>query len=82
MIVLLTSVMILFGLMYWLYFDLRQQIYDQRMQLEQVSAGSHLLPNTLQKWHVASKALEQNQTNINNKLQKMQTSLSSIEKEV
>lgn len=52
------------------------------MQLEQVSAGSHLLPNTLQKWHVASKALEQNQTNINNKLQKMQTSLSSIEKEV
>lgn len=40
------------------------------------------MPNTLQKWHVASKALEQNQTNIYNKLQQMRTNLSSYEKEV
>lgn len=102
LLVLMASILILFGLMYWLYFDLRQQIYDHRIKIEQgifkteyfntllkvlifsykVSSVSNLLPDALQKWHATSKSLEQNQSNIYNKLSEMHKSLTSFEKEV
>lgn len=47
-----------------------------------VSSVSNLLPDALQKWHVTSKSLEQNQSNIYNKLSEMHKSLTSFEKEV
>lgn len=95
-------IFLLFGFMYWLYFDLRQQIYDHRMRIEQgieikfklieikfllidfctVSATSQLLPDALQKWHATTKALEQNQSVINNKIFEIYSSLETIEKEV
>lgn len=50
--------------------------------LYKVSSVSNLLPDALQKWHVTSKSLEQNQSNIYNKLSEMHKSLTSFEKEV
>uniref|UniRef100_A0A182PUZ5 Uncharacterized protein n=1 Tax=Anopheles epiroticus TaxID=199890 RepID=A0A182PUZ5_9DIPT len=54
------------GFMYWLYFDIRQQISHQNV------------PEALQKWHETSKSLEQNQTALNGKLREMQQVLTNF----
>ncbi|XP_017469651.1 PREDICTED: uncharacterized protein LOC108361531, partial [Rhagoletis zephyria] len=53
---------LLIGLLYWMYLDLRQEIYDYRQKLEEVARMNQDLPDTLQKWHELSTLLERNQT--------------------
>ncbi|XP_034480055.1 uncharacterized protein LOC117785898 [Drosophila innubila] len=50
------------GILYWLYFDLRQQISDYRQKVEDVSAISKIFPDTLQQWHETTSLLIKNQT--------------------
>ncbi|KAL7737479.1 hypothetical protein ACLKA6_007615 [Drosophila palustris] len=50
------------GILYWLYFDLRQQISDYRQKVEEVSAISKIFPDTLQQWHETTSFLFKNQT--------------------
>uniref|UniRef100_A0A1L8E8S1 Uncharacterized protein n=1 Tax=Haematobia irritans TaxID=7368 RepID=A0A1L8E8S1_HAEIR len=63
------------GFTYWLNFNLQQQIYEYRQKVEQVSAASQILPDTLQAWHETSKNLIKNQTSISSKLSELQQSL-------
>uniref|UniRef100_A0A1I8PU49 Uncharacterized protein n=2 Tax=Stomoxys calcitrans TaxID=35570 RepID=A0A1I8PU49_STOCA len=63
------------GFTYWLNFNLQQQIYEYRQKVEQVSAASQILPDTLQAWHETSKNLINNQTSISSKLSELQQSL-------
>ncbi|XP_052872173.1 uncharacterized protein LOC128277711 [Anopheles cruzii] len=73
-----SCIFISLGFMYWLYFDIRQQISQYRIRIEQVSATSQNVPEALQKWHETSKNLEQNQTALNGKLREMQQVLSNF----
>lgn len=34
-VIFIVTIFLLFTLMYWLYFDLREQLLDQRMRIEQ-----------------------------------------------
>ncbi|XP_037033461.1 uncharacterized protein LOC119072370 isoform X2 [Bradysia coprophila] len=81
-LVFILIIVVLFGFMYWLYFDLRQQLSEHRTKIEQVSACNQLLPDALQQWHESSKWLEKNQSAINSKLVEVQTQLDNIEKEL
>ncbi|XP_058986846.1 liprin-alpha-1 isoform X3 [Musca domestica] len=63
------------GFTYWLNFNLQQQIYEYKQKVEQVSAASQILPDTLQAWHETSKNLIKNQTSISAKLSELQQSL-------
>ncbi|KAJ6647115.1 hypothetical protein Bhyg_02335 [Pseudolycoriella hygida] len=81
-LVFILIIVMLFGFMYWLYFDLRQQLSEHRMKIEQVSACNQLLPDALQQWHESSKWLEKNQSAINSKFIEVQTQLDNIEKEL
>lgn len=91
--------------MYWLYFDLREQLADHRNKIQQgksnrftgpsnkdvlivlflialsVSAISLNVPDALQKWHESSKALEQNQTAVNQRLNEIQQRIDNFEKD-
>ncbi|XP_053672187.1 uncharacterized protein LOC128722542 [Anopheles nili] len=73
-----SCIFISLGFMYWLYFDIRQQISQYRIRIEQVSATSQNVPEALQKWHETSKNLEQNQTALNGKLREMQQVLTNF----
>uniref|UniRef100_A0A182NJC3 Uncharacterized protein n=1 Tax=Anopheles dirus TaxID=7168 RepID=A0A182NJC3_9DIPT len=73
-----SCIFISLGFMYWLYFDIRQQISQYRIRIEQVSATSQNVPEALQKWHETSKNLEQNQTALNGKLRDMQQVLTNF----
>uniref|UniRef100_A0A182WLD3 Uncharacterized protein n=1 Tax=Anopheles minimus TaxID=112268 RepID=A0A182WLD3_9DIPT len=64
-----SCIFISLGFMYWLYFDIRQQISQYRIRIEQ---------DALQKWHETSKNLEQNQTALNGKLREMQQVLTNF----
>ncbi|XP_053965691.1 calcium-binding and coiled-coil domain-containing protein 1 [Anastrepha ludens] len=54
--------MLLIGLFYWMYLDLRREIYDYRQKIEEVAVMNQDLPDTLQNWHEISTLLEKNQT--------------------
>nr|XP_049461334.1 uncharacterized protein LOC120947455 isoform X1 [Anopheles coluzzii] len=73
-----SCIFISLGFMYWLYFDIRQQISQYRIRIEQVSATSQNVPEALQKWHETSKNLEQNQTALNGKLRDMEQVLTNF----
>ncbi|XP_050093085.1 uncharacterized protein LOC126576046 isoform X2 [Anopheles aquasalis] len=77
-----SCIFISLGFMYWLYFDIRQQISQYRIRIEQVSATSQNVPEALQKWHETSKNLEQNQTALNGKLRDMQQRLTSFHEDL
>ncbi|XP_034103063.1 uncharacterized protein LOC117567295 [Drosophila albomicans] len=59
------------GILYWLYFDLRQQISDYRQKVEEVSAISKIFPDTLQQWHETTSFLIKNQTFVINQLNEL-----------
>uniref|UniRef100_A0AAG5DK16 Uncharacterized protein n=1 Tax=Anopheles atroparvus TaxID=41427 RepID=A0AAG5DK16_ANOAO len=73
-----SCIFISLAFMYWLYFDIRQQISQYRIRIEQVSATSQNVPEALQKWHETSKNLEQNQTALNGTLRQMQQLLTNF----
>ncbi|EDW01943.1 uncharacterized protein LOC6560631 [Drosophila grimshawi] len=50
------------AILYWLYFDLRQQISDYQQKFEEVSAINKIFPDTLQQWHETTSFLIKNQT--------------------
>ncbi|KAI8127380.1 hypothetical protein CVS40_2763 [Lucilia cuprina] len=66
------------GFTYWLNFNLQQQIYEYRQKVEQVSAASQILPDTLQAWHETSKSLIKNQTSMSLKITELQQSLQEL----
>lgn len=66
------------GFTYWLNFNLQQQIYEYRQKVEQVSAASQILPDTLQAWHETSKNLIKNQTSMSLKITELQLSLQEL----
>ncbi|KAM7342603.1 uncharacterized protein ACRADG_009958 isoform 1-T1 [Cochliomyia hominivorax] len=66
------------GFTYWLNFNLQQQIYEYRQKVEQVSAASQILPDTLQAWHETSKSLIKNQTSMSLKISELQQSLQEL----
>ncbi|TMW54635.1 hypothetical protein DOY81_000166 [Sarcophaga bullata] len=66
------------GFTYWLNFNLQQQIYEYRQKVEQVSAASQILPDTLQAWHETSKSLMKNQTSMSLKISELQQSLQEL----
>ncbi|XP_031624412.1 uncharacterized protein LOC116341445 isoform X1 [Contarinia nasturtii] len=75
------SVFLLISLMYWLYFDLREQLSEHRTKLEQASAICSNMPETLHKLHESLQTLEQNQTAIGNKIYEIQQRIETVEKE-
>ncbi|CAD7011474.1 unnamed protein product, partial [Ceratitis capitata] len=56
------AISILIGLLYWMYLDIRQEMYDYRQKIEEVAIMNRDLPDTLQKWHELSTLLLKNQT--------------------
>ena len=52
------------------------------VQINKVSASSQNVPDELQKWHETSKYVEQNQTNIYNKISDIEHRLDAVEKEL
>ncbi|XP_020818213.1 uncharacterized protein LOC110191657 [Drosophila serrata] len=66
------------GILYWLYFDLRQQLYDYRQKMEEVSAMSKNFPDTLQRWHETSSYLLKNQTVVVNEISELQKTMESL----
>ncbi|XP_017866924.1 PREDICTED: uncharacterized protein LOC108616320 [Drosophila arizonae] len=50
------------SILYWVYFDLRQQISDYQQKFEEVSAVSKVFPDTLQQWHETTSFLIKNQS--------------------
>ncbi|XP_058466788.1 centrosomal protein of 128 kDa isoform X2 [Malaya genurostris] len=81
-LILVSCIFLSLGFMYWLYFDIRQQVSEYRIRIEQVSATSHNVPEALQKWHESSKILEQNQTALNGRLHEIQQVLSNFSTEL
>ncbi|XP_021697466.1 uncharacterized protein LOC5574423 isoform X2 [Aedes aegypti] len=81
-LILVSCIFLSLGFMYWLYFDIRQQVAEYRIRIEQVSATSQNVPEALQKWHETSKNLEQNQTALNGKLREIQQVLSNFSTEL
>ncbi|XP_055619179.1 uncharacterized protein LOC129764285 isoform X1 [Toxorhynchites rutilus septentrionalis] len=81
-LLLVSCIFLSLGFMYWLYFDIRQQVSEYRIRIEQVSASSQNLPEALQRWHETSKTLEQNQTALNGKLREVQQVLSNFSAEL
>ncbi|KAH8253406.1 hypothetical protein KR032_005390 [Drosophila birchii] len=66
------------GILYWLYFDLRQQLYDYRQKMEEVSAMSKNFPDTLQRWHETSSYLLKNQTVVISEISELQKTMESL----
>ncbi|KMY96217.1 uncharacterized protein LOC27208453 isoform X1 [Drosophila simulans] len=66
------------GILYWLYFDLRQQLTDYRQKIEEVSAMSKNFPDTLQRWHETSSYLLKNQTAVISEINELQKSMESL----
>lgn len=81
-LILVSCIFLSLGFMYWLYFDIRQQVSEYRIRIEQVSATSQNVPEALQKWHETSKNLEQNQTALNGKLREIQQVLGNFSNEL
>ncbi|XP_058838786.1 adventurous-gliding motility protein Z [Topomyia yanbarensis] len=81
-LILVSCIFLSLGFMYWLYFDIRQQVSEYRIRIEQVSATSHNVPEALQKWHETSKILEQNQTALNGRLHEIQQVLGNFSTEL
>ncbi|XP_039449759.1 uncharacterized protein LOC120428747 isoform X1 [Culex pipiens pallens] len=81
-LVLVSCIFLSLGFMYWLYFDIRQQVSEYRIRIEQVSATSQNVPEALQKWHETSKNLEQNQTALNGKLRDIQQAMGNFSTEL
>lgn len=77
-ILFIVILMIFVGFTYWLNFNLQQQIYEYRQKVEQVSATSQLLPDTLQAWHETSTALIKNQSLIVSKISDLQHSVQEL----
>ncbi|XP_068148119.1 polyamine-modulated factor 1-binding protein 1 [Drosophila tropicalis] len=73
----ITSVLIV-AILYWLYFDLRQQISDYRHKIEEVSAISKNFPDTLQKWHETSSFLLKNQTAVITQINDLRKTVDSL----
>lgn len=65
-------------ILYWLYFDLRQQLSDYRQKIEEVSAMSKNFPDTLQKWHETSSFLLKNQTAVISEINDLQKTVESL----
>ncbi|KAH8322575.1 hypothetical protein KR074_007461 [Drosophila pseudoananassae] len=65
-------------ILYWLYFDLRQQLSDYRQKIEEVSAMSKNFPDTLQKWHETSSFLLKNQTAVISDITDLQKTVESL----
>ncbi|XP_030388276.1 uncharacterized protein LOC115634583 [Scaptodrosophila lebanonensis] len=66
------------AILYWLYFDLRQQIFDYRQKIEEVSAMNKNIPDTLQKWHETSSFLMKNQTEVSIRITELQRSIEAL----
>ncbi|XP_017045055.1 uncharacterized protein LOC108090741 isoform X2 [Drosophila ficusphila] len=66
------------AILYWLYFDLRQQLNDYRQKIEEVSAMSKNFPDTLQRWHETSSYLLKNQTAVISEINEMQKTMESL----
>ncbi|KAH8401396.1 hypothetical protein KR009_005267 [Drosophila setifemur] len=64
--------------LYWLYFDLRQQLTDYRQKIEEVSAMSKNFPDTLQRWHETSSYLLKNQTEVISDINDLQKTMESL----
>ncbi|XP_055920737.1 uncharacterized protein LOC129952259 isoform X1 [Eupeodes corollae] len=71
-------IIISFGFVHWLYFDLRQQFVEYRQKIEEVSVISQNLPEEMQKWHEKSSFLEKNQSIIYEKLNEIQIAIESL----
>ncbi|XP_016928727.3 EF-hand calcium-binding domain-containing protein 14 isoform X1 [Drosophila suzukii] len=66
------------AILYWLYFDLRQQLTDYRQKIEDVSAMSKNFPDTLQRWHETSSFLLKNQTAVISEINELQKTMESL----
>ncbi|XP_017070182.1 uncharacterized protein LOC108107263 isoform X1 [Drosophila eugracilis] len=66
------------AILYWLYFDLRQQLTDYRQKIEEVSAMSKNFPDTLQRWHETSSYLLKNQTAVVTEINELQKTMESL----
>ncbi|XP_034120025.1 uncharacterized protein LOC117578561 [Drosophila guanche] len=66
------------SILYWLYFDLRQQMSDYRQKIEEVSAMSKNFPDTLQRWHETSSYLMKNQTAVIYEISELQKSIEGL----
>lgn len=62
----------------WLFIDIKEQTTSLRSQLDQVSAGSDVIPESIQKCHSLTRQLEKNQTKINIQLQRVAQRLSNF----
>ncbi|XP_043947916.1 uncharacterized protein LOC108026838 isoform X2 [Drosophila biarmipes] len=66
------------AILYWLYFDLRQQLTDYRQKIEDVSAMSKNFPDTLQRWHETSSFLLKNQTAVISEINELQKTVEAL----
>ncbi|XP_022223867.2 uncharacterized protein LOC111075083 isoform X2 [Drosophila obscura] len=66
------------SILYWLYFDLRQQMSDYRQKIEEVSAMSKNFPDTLQRWHETSSYLMKNQTAVIYEINELQKAIEGL----
>ncbi|EDW32452.1 GL10433 [Drosophila persimilis] len=66
------------SILYWLYFDLRQQMSDYRQKIEEVSAMSKNFPDTLQRWHETSSYLMKNQTAVIYEINELQKAVEGL----
>ncbi|XP_037954959.1 uncharacterized protein LOC119685099 [Teleopsis dalmanni] len=78
-LIFMTSFALLFVFMYWYYFDLRQQIYDNRQKIEEAYTTSQNLPETMQQWHETSTLLLKNQTVIFKRIEDFKRLLESLQ---
>ncbi|XP_054089196.1 uncharacterized protein Nua_1 isoform X2 [Zeugodacus cucurbitae] len=62
LLLVLIAIAVIIGLIYWMYLDLRQEMYSYRQKIEEVAVMNKDLPEILQKWHEVSTLLRNNQT--------------------
>ncbi|XP_039956173.1 uncharacterized protein LOC120771941 isoform X1 [Bactrocera tryoni] len=68
----LIAIAVIIGLLYWMYLDLRQEMFVYRKKIEEVVVMNKDLPDILQKWHEVSTLLRKNQTTTNIRLNELE----------